>query len=511
MPVAVTVRLRHGRYDAGTGPGRPAEWPPHPARVFCALAASLTMDGAAESGLSALRWLESQPNPEVWADPPPDVPAGHQDVYVVKNALLSKAQMTPPPPGSATKRKATKSSVQWPARTNGMRSRAFCVPPSGAFAVVWPDSGASAEVLSVLQGLAAGVPYVGRSTSLAEVTVLDAIPERLAGWVVFEPAAIGARGKTWQLAAPYPGYADELAAACDEGRHAHELARPVTYRQAQPADGADAGGRREPIRGPFEEPLVWALARPDRGLDGGQVAYLAGALRAAVMSRVRDPLPPQLSGHGVDDRPHVGFLAIPDVGHPHADGHILGVAMLLPDCDPGRGQLPVCDRDQIVAGVLSPPLDRLRLPGGHELQLAYFPSTSSLRPERWAGPQGGWRTWVTATPMRLDGYPRRGRPYEALVARALTYAGYPEPDLDGIEVSPAPLLPGAAWHPRQSTLPPGRERYPFVHARVRFPVPVAGPMIAGSLRYLGLGLFLPDRPRVPRGNGKGRLAEVGEA
>src|SRR2546430_1595185 len=37
------VRLRHGRYDAGAERPGDAEWPPHPARVFCALAASGTI------------------------------------------------------------------------------------------------------------------------------------------------------------------------------------------------------------------------------------------------------------------------------------------------------------------------------------------------------------------------------------------------------------------------------------------------------------------------------------
>jgi hypothetical protein len=34
----------------------------------------------------------------------------------------------------------------------------------------------------------------------------------------------------------------------------------------------------------------------------------------------------------------------------------------------------------------------------------------------------------------------------------------------------------------------------MLHARVRFAEPVVGPVLAGSMRYLGLGLFLPARP-----------------
>ena len=46
MAISISVRLRHGRYDAGGDRPSDAEWPPHPARVFCALAAAAAGDAA---------------------------------------------------------------------------------------------------------------------------------------------------------------------------------------------------------------------------------------------------------------------------------------------------------------------------------------------------------------------------------------------------------------------------------------------------------------------------------
>ena len=68
MPLIITVRLRQGRYDAGGDRFSDPEWPPHPARVFCALAASC--DGDDDPAWSALRWLEAQPPPEIRAERP---------------------------------------------------------------------------------------------------------------------------------------------------------------------------------------------------------------------------------------------------------------------------------------------------------------------------------------------------------------------------------------------------------------------------------------------------------
>ena len=60
---AITVELLTGRYDAADVQDRErAEWPPHPARLFCALVAA----ARSEEERSALRWLEDQPAPLVW-------------------------------------------------------------------------------------------------------------------------------------------------------------------------------------------------------------------------------------------------------------------------------------------------------------------------------------------------------------------------------------------------------------------------------------------------------------
>ena len=107
MPLSIIVRLRHGRYDAASERPSQAEWPPHPARVFCALVAS-SADGAAGS---ALRWLESQPAPEIWADPLPSVYRGKEEGYVVRNATASKG-------GGG--------SLSWPGRSSGKRQGLRC-------------------------------------------------------------------------------------------------------------------------------------------------------------------------------------------------------------------------------------------------------------------------------------------------------------------------------------------------------------------------------------------------
>ena len=226
MPLTIAVRLRHGRYDAGGERASDPEWPPHPARVFCALAASC--DGDGDPAWPALRWLEAQPAPEIWAGHPDATRRGRATGYVVKNATDKDGG------GSMT----------WPGRDNGKRLRAFAVPAAESFAMTWPEASPPAPVLDQLRDLARLVPYVGRSTSLAEVTVSDGSPATTAGLVAYEPVPLDGRHAAIQVRVPYPGYAGELQAAYRDGRRAWEVARAVPYaiRQHQDLSATEPGG-----------------------------------------------------------------------------------------------------------------------------------------------------------------------------------------------------------------------------------------------------------------------------
>lgn len=464
MSLSVQVRLRHGRYDAGgTRPSGP-EWPPHPTRVFCALVAS-AVDRADWDGL---RWLESADAPEVWAAQGLAL-AGRADSYVVTNATDREG-----------------GSQFWPGRTNGFRSRSFITPDCDRFAIVWPSAEPAPEIVAVLRRLARRVPYVGRSTSPAEVTVTCSLPDGPASWSRLVPTRLGDTSAVGELRIPYRGYTDALQQAYDQGVPAYHASRPpVAYAELAPAPASPVS----PAVGPWEDLIVWGWQRPMTPISGDQIVQVATAFRKAVLSRVADPIPAQVSGHGADGRAHAGFFALPDVGHEHADGHLIGLALAIPR------DLPADEWKQLVRGVAGGRLASVRVWRDRDLRLTREAGLRGLQPEWWTGGLGGARDWVTVTPVVCDGRLRERRTLGDLVRRSLRIAGFPDPGPDGVEVSPAPLTAGAVLRPRAGTLPAGRPRWPQTHARVRFPQPVTGPVAAGALRYLGLGLFIPDRSR----------------
>lgn len=467
MPLTVLVRLVNGRYDAGGPRPDEAEWPPHPARVFCALTAS----GPDEAERAALRWVERLHAPQVWAS---DAVAAGRSGYVVTNVRH-------PGPGGF--------SQTWPGRTNGVRKRTGVVPGYGGFALAWPDAGPDAGCLAALRRLARRVPYVGRSTSPAVVSVQASLPRDEPGWLHWREAETAGRG-TAELRVPYRGYSDELDAAFAEGRRAWEVpgrAVPYTAGSEEPSESA-----ADQIAGPFGELLVFGFERGAAMLHGRSLLTMTGTLRRAVMDRIGTGVPAPVTGHGADDRAHIAYLALPDAGHQHADGHLLGVALALP------ADLDDTELAAILARVIDDPLRRLRIRGGYEAGVSYEPLRGSpwgLLPERWtAAGQGGSRYWATATPMMLDRHPHRAATEMSEVAWSLARAGYPEPK--DVEVSPAALLPGAVHRLDLTAIPVRKPPRPMLHARVTFPSRVTGPVVAGALKYLGAGLFapLPDRP-----------------
>jgi CRISPR-associated protein Csb2 len=464
MSFVVEVRLLTGRYDAGSA-GDPAlpEWPPHPGRLFSALVSAARSDAEWE----ALRWLERQEAPAVEASPATAAPVRRS--YVVTNRVAARG-------GSQTH----------PGRTNQLRTRAGVTPQQPTARFIWQQATPDPDLARTLDGLCGRVPYFGRSTSIVTLVTLPEAGSDGVG-VLDTWESSGIVDAESMLRVPFPGSVDALRAAHAADQPSWQVARLRGYRMAravEPTPPAEAPS-------PYTDFVILRFV----GVypDGRLAVRFTEALRRAVMSRVRNPLPPVLHGHDLPGRPHVAFLALPYVGYQHADGHLLGLAVAVP-----RTGEP--ERRQILGGVLAKrePEDvfPLRVPGIGSVHLRYEPGLVrpyTLSPERW---RRGSRRWVSATPVVLDRYPRRGD-FEAEVVRGLRTAGLPaEVEIVSVETSPAPLQAGGIrLLPRE--LPDFARGRPFRHVAVTFDRRVAGPVLVGAGRYLGVGLLTPTADGPP--------------
>lgn len=468
--LSMMVRLRFGVFDAGSSiDPRRGEWPPNPARAFCALVAS----GPEGVEWQALRWLERQGPPLVHAS---DVLAEiAPEQFMVNNVVGGN-------------------SPTLPVRANGVRIKPRIVPMIERFWFCWPEAEPDAETLAALRSLAARVPYLGRSTSDAEVQFDTSAPPEEPSMSVFEPT--DARLGEFGLRVPYEGYADRLVEAFDAGRFAWEESRWVDYRVRRAAEPPPV----DPVRSPFSDVVVFRFLGTSR-LHSTQVVRLAEVLRAAMLSHVPDPVPESVSGHGADGRTHVAFIGLPNVGTPstlpgwdgpslvasnlRADGRLMGMALALP-----RGDAAALAATSAFLRAMADSGLRLTLGPAGVVQLAYEPG----RPQAWALSPSRWtqsaRLWASATPLVLDRFPKRRHDTTTMVADAFEKSGFPRPV--ALYCQTAPLLPGGAQFRRSAVQRrAGVPSRPWVHAWVAFDRPVSGPVLAGSMRYRGLGLFVP--------------------
>lgn len=469
MSLVIDVELLTGTYEAGVGGDR-AEWPPHPARLFCALVAQTESEGERQ----ALRWLERQGPPQVLAS---DAGASVLRGFVPTNATARR--------GGGT----------YLARTNGARAWPRALPGIPGVRFVWDEASPGMDVLESLRALTARVAYMGRPAGMILARVSVDPPPPAGGLRRLIPAADGPH----LLRVPYPGYFEALVAAFESGEPADAVSRAHPY-AAEPSGQAPVASPATP--GPYERLFTLGFP-PGSGIAGWHAARVGVALRDAVLSRLGqpradDPWPAfgsadlaPIHGHAERMPPEVrcAFLALPFVGHANASGEVIGVGIAIgravgPELRRALLRLLGLDRDE------GPRLEALRIPGP-DVTLPLTPPDGrwSIDPARWRGPS---RRWASVTPVVLDRWPKRWTDAPGILTEGIRLAGYPEPqDLE--------VRRGSAIHGAPTFRPGDRKRRaedpdrPWAHVVVTFVEPVEGPVLLGHLRFAGLGLCAPAR------------------
>jgi len=439
------------------------EWPPHPARLLFALVAAAGHERTADE-TAALEWLCSQLPPAI----------AFSDAQ-----SRSTVEAFVPVNDQAAPRNAQAVSGMLP-RLRQPRTFPCVVPDSPIVGYVWEQAEPDQATRAVLGSLAGRLVYLGHSSSLVRARVIDEAPVA---------ALVPGRGDR-QLRVPAAGLLTAL-----DGALARYQATGV--RGPLPCDyatyGPPAQAEESPTPGSVFNEIVVLRRKDGPPLPLAACEQVALSLRAAVMSAVPDPVPDVICGHQADgsplQQPHVAFVALPDVGHRHATGSLLGVCAVLPRGlqDPARDLLVtalgrICElrisRDALWH------IEPARIDSQH-------PVSNGLLAQTWTGPA---RRYATATPIEFDRYldDRLGDEAEQVIARSARRVGLPGPVR--VSLSPVSALMGGG-HIGDIRRVGSRPQRPLIHAILDFGEPVAGPVILGSGRYRGLGLCRPlDRP-----------------
>lgn len=533
-----------------------AEWPPHPARLFSALVAcwaeQLPLD---EPERQALTWLEGLSPPHIACsscherrvvthyvpvnDPSllssklgryqaerdalqQQLAAGGSVQAATKQAEretqrlradLLKAQAryarelgttTAVAPSTSESLKVARSLLP-ETRLRQPRSFPCVIPHDPVVHFVWPDSDAR-EHRAALAGLASRLVNLGHSSSLVHARWVDAAPAPR--WV---PSATGS--DILRVVA-----AGQLARLQEDHlRHQGSEPRVLPFLPQRYARGAESWAT--PVHEGVFTRRDWIVLRRAGGLPLSSVhaAAIARAVRGALMRHADQPVAELLSGHQPNGQParaaHLAIVPLPHVGHRHADGRVMGVALVLPrELDSQVRQAVVralahweqAARQEHGSPDDDAPLLTLGLGRGVTLELERVvwgePASAALRVATWCAPA---LEWASVTPVALDRNPGQLHSREAAKARAAAdaaaavigtacqRAGLPQPvQVDVMAASPwAGGQAAAAFPPYPAAA--GRPRKVKVHARLVFAEPVFGPLLIGAGRFQGLGLFRP--------------------
>lgn len=547
---AIHVRFLRGVCVAtDTGQWDETEWPPHPARLFMALAAAYfetqssdSLAHVADPRRAALEWLEQQDSPRVLASEA--VVRTPVTVYVPVNDSTKTDQLLP----AARSRQPR----HFPAR----------IPDRDLVHYVF-DGEIDAATAEGLEHVATEVVRVGHSSSLTQVWVEPKFefPAALVEdeyLIEYTPADDSAGAQRWRVISP--GMLTSLeasynAAAIDEyaaleaaigeskGKEKAELKSQMAERfpggmpsSQRPQATLTIGyvRRPNPMHAPAAsifDPNMLVLAMhdaPQIGLES--TLQLAGAVRKKIHDAFPDRTSPEwLGGHRADGTPataaHMAIVPLPFVGHPHADGHLLGIGLVFPLAVPERERAialrKLFERSEDGEWMLHLRLNEFRRLTGREPNC----DISLVREQRLTPPQTlNIRTWTaassvweTVTPIALDRFPKVDREKDRsawheevaeIIAGSCENIGLPRPG--AIHVHHNAFVSGVSKaRPTGGGFPTMRPREGKparfqVHARIEFDVPVVGPVILGAGRFVGYGFCRPNVARCRQRRGVSR-------
>lgn len=438
------------------------EWPPHPARVFMALAAAYFEADGDEDEREALEWLEARPEP----------PALRVSRAEPRTTTTRYVPINDDPVG---KKPGPLQSAPGLMRHRAERTFASVRPHDECVYLVWPVE-CPESLRSPLASLCGKVNRIGHSSSLVQVWVEN-------NGATVEPTLVPHSGTPrYRLRTPTKGLLRALEEAYPDVRPSVSTWTPYG------PPGRDA----QPISASVFDPVMIALRLQAQESGPGRLglemtARLTQALRGAVLHHADEPILECLSGHRPDGspsrRPHLAWSPLADVGHLHADGHLLGVAAVLPR-DLSTSDHRACVRTVAsIEVLLLGRLGKWRLTPEEREDPPY-----ALRPETWTRPS---RDWASVTPVVFDRFTEDPDEKRAVVAESCQRVGLPRPA--SVILTSVSLHLGVPHSAQFPPLPAPREspQRPYTHAILAFEEPVSGPVIIGAGRYRGYGFFRP--------------------
>jgi CRISPR-associated protein Csb2 len=486
------------------------EWPPHPARVYMALAAAhFEMEPTNAAQRDALEWLATLEPPSM-SIPEHTLREVHT-IYVPVNDQSC---------GDALLRRSRQPRF-FPRVHIG----------SAPLRLTWSASDASDLAhLNALEAVCRNVTRIGHSSSLVWV--------RLERDVVVAPThvpdnhslerklRIVQTGALQRLEEAFNESAIDQYAALEaqigelKGQAKKKLQTELKERfprgkptSQRPVFSISRGYRPvaasvdSAVQSPFDHNFIVLRESAGKSQAFGleTTAQITQALRNLIMSESQvQPVPPWVAGHEpnggkLESELHMALFPLAFVGSEYADGRLMGVGIALPR------ELPYRERARIFSSILfdvetnEPKPLELKMGRAGVWKLVRETDLSpkrTLQTQTYTAPS---ISWASVTPVLLDRMPKTDRVKDpvgwrdevaGIIAKSCQRAGLPEPI--AVRVEKTPFFRGSLRAmPGQSGFPQLRKDKHQVHIQIEFADLVQGPVLLGAGRFRGYGLMRP--------------------
>lgn len=523
---ALGIRYLNGwSMAAADGPQKKQpEWPPHPDRIFSALAAAWFETGEDSEEGETLRWLESLPAPSLACTDATKRKSVFSYVPVNDTARTRNSSTS----GNLKKMQKTgfvkiqEAGLALLPEFRARQPRGFpvVVPYDPNVYLLWPDADMEGH-REGLNRLVAKVTHIGHSASFVQVWV----EEKSA----ISPALVPDDAGNISLRVPTKGRLEYLKRSCNrdqileyadlkerergsQGKEKERIKKLISSRfgsskptSQRPRPGSwkrysvDQNVEIHDEQGTVFDPRLMVFTVNGKRVSSRATLKMTQALRNALMSSCPVQPPPEwLSGHRPDGtrstKPHLAFLSLPFVGGQHSDGRIMGLALAFPRNLEDR-EITRCLENFLYDPGTRLPLER-RLFGKDfpecliEIETRVSPPIN-LVSNTWVRKSC---IWASVTPVVLNrhynGKDRWERAAEN-VKDACSHIGLPRPQ--EVILHPVSWVRGVP-HSREFPLlerKDGNGKRNHSHAVIIFDTQVQGPVVVGAGRFRGYGLFRP--------------------
>ena len=546
--LVINIELLTQRYVAAEPSDRESpEWPPHPGRVYMALAATCFELGSDPGDVDAIRWLERCGPPKLRCGKPSS--RTRIGVYVPVNDKV-------------TENKGMLQSA--PGMTRSRQERFFptTIPDDAMLQFFWKLEDETSVPIDAIDRLCGEMIRIGHSSSLvrAHASVCEAMSTEDDQRLLWEPVTsagtnslrVASEGEydrlktdgKRELVDAFVDLSEQVELA--KGKAKAELKKQFEQRFGQtysanlrPPDptpatvgtwqfyacSADASNTTKAdvaLPRDFNSDAI-ILSFMDENRTGlTDTLVITKQLRSAIMASCGiQPVPAWVGGHTADGAmsrdPHIAIAPLAFVGHKHADGHLLGMAILTPKT------VSVSEIGRCLGSVLydesgAPKDILLKYHSCDDLRLRIEERdepAKSLQVSTWVAAS---QVWSSVTPVVLDRFPKTDRRMDPqgwrsevgeILYRSCEFTGLENPKT--IDIDTTSFLMGV---PRSTSKlsQRGDQRRPIgdgfpsyttglgkpprlqVHVRLTFETPHRGPVLLGAGRFLGYGFFKPSLP-----------------